>query len=254
MGPMEESELVPVEKYEGEDLSFMTRTAYARLRELSREIDFVPTTTRIYEQYERIHGLTGDIRIRYAIVSNGGRVLVDGRTDAQWDGMIRQAVRSGAASGEEAKALFDRLADASWVLKERYCDELFYAVVVNREEIPGGWMEELAGELARMGWNCSLQGRKVYLVPDPVSKGAAVRYVKELAGASFVFAAGDSLLDESMLRVADEAMAPGHGELFRNYAGKDERGIRFAGRSGILASEDILEAAANCRKEAGHTR
>ncbi len=256
MGSVEESELVPVEKYEGDDLSFMTRTAYSRLRELSREIDFVPTTTRIYEQYERIHGLTDGIRIRYAIVSNGGRVLVDGRTDAGWDGMIREAVRSGAAPGAEAKALFDRMAGDGWVLKERYCDGLFYAIVVDRERIPRGWMEELAGELAAMGWNCSLQGRKVYLVPDPVSKGAAVRYVKELAGASFVFAAGDSLLDESMLRIADAAMAPGHGELFRNYGGAGGSGsgsIRFAGRSGILASEDILNAAANGRLETRHT-
>ncbi|QTH41168.1 hydrolase [Cohnella sp. LGH] len=248
MGPVEESELVPVEKYEGEDLSYMTRTAYMRLRELSREIDFVPTTTRIYEQYARIHGLADGISIRYAIVSNGGRVLIDGRTDEQWDGLIREAVRAGAASGDEAMALFRRLADASWVLKERYCDELFHAVVVERDRIPHGWMDELASELSGMGWNCSLQGRKVYLVPDPVSKGAAVRYVKELTGASFVFAAGDSLLDESMLRVADEAMAPGHGELFRSYGSGNDGAIRFSRRSGIMAAEEILNAAAACNK------
>ncbi|MFB9276563.1 hydrolase [Cohnella cellulosilytica] len=253
MGPVGESELVPVEKYEGEDLSFMTRAAYSRLRELSLELDFVPTTTRIYEQYERIHGLTDGIRVRYAIVSNGGRVLVDGRTDAGWDGMIREAVRLTAAPGEEAKALFDRLADPRWVLKERYCDGLFYAVVVDRDGVPDGWMEELTGELAGLGWNCSLQGRKMYLVPDPVSKGAAVRYVKELAGASFVFAAGDSLLDESMLRIADAAMAPAHGELFRMYGGENGGSIGFARRSGIGASEEILDAAAKCRREARHT-
>jgi len=253
MGPIDETELLPVEKYDGDDLSFMTRNAHLRLRELSGEIDFVPTTTRIVEQYERIHGLSDGIRIRYAIVSNGGRVLIDGRTDPEWDGMIREAVRSGAAPGTEAKELFDRLSDPNWVLKERYCDELFYAFVVKREVIPDGWMDRLATELAGLGWNCSLQGRKIYLVPDPVSKGAAVRYVKGLAGASSVFAAGDSLLDESMLKVADEAMAPGHGELFRKYGGEDGP-IRFSDRSGIRASEDILEAVAKCRKGAGIAR
>ncbi|MFC4598480.1 HAD family hydrolase [Cohnella hongkongensis] len=253
MGAVGENELVPVEKYEGEDLSYMTRSAYAQLRELSREIDFVPATTRIPEQYERIHGLAGGIRIRYAVVSNGGRVLVDGRTDPQWDGIVREAVRSGAATGEEAKRLFDRLADPRWVLKERYCDGLFYAVVVKREEVPDGWMDRLASELAVCGWNCSLQGRKVYLVPDPVSKGSAVSYVKELAGASTLFAAGDSLLDESMLRIADEAMAPGHGELFLKYGGKGGS-LRFTDHSGIRASEEILEAAANCSRGEGTTR
>jgi trehalose-6-phosphatase len=104
-------------------------------------------------------------------------------------------------------------------------------------------MLELEAVLQGHGWNCSLQGRKIYLVPDHVTKGAAVRYVKELSGAQSVFAAGDSLLDESMLLVADEAMAPNHGELYRKYGSHDR--IRFTERSGIRASEDILDALMN---------
>jgi hypothetical protein len=46
-----------------------------------------------------------------------------------------------------------------------------------------------------------------------------------------------------MLTIADEAMAPNHGELFRKY-GKHDR-IRFTERSGIRASEEILESLSN---------
>jgi len=125
------------------------------------------------------------------------------------------------------------------VLKESYSDELFYSIVVNRELMPQGMMLELESQLQELGWNCSMQGRKIYLVPNPVSKASAVQYVKDLAGARSVFAAGDSLLDEGMLMMAETAMAPNHGELYRKYGTHDR--IRFTERSGIGASEEILE-------------
>lgn len=243
MGEIDEDELIPVEKYEGADLSFMTRSALDLLRQVGDRLYFVPTTTRIVEQYDRIHGLSERFRCRFAIVSNGGRVLVDGKPDGEWDAFIREEIRMKSASRAEAKERFDRLADPAWIVKDRLCDDLFYSIVVHRDAIPAGWMEELASGLDERGWSCSLQGRKIYLVPNPVNKGAAVAYVKELAGAREVFAAGDSLLDESMLLIADEAMAPAHGELFRKYGGRHGL-IRFARRSGIRASEDILQALA----------
>jgi len=244
MGEIGEEELVPVERDNGEIRSFMTREAYRLLRELDGRVLFVPTTTRIFRQYDRVFGLAEAVGYRYAIVSNGGRVLVDGVADAEWDERVRGDVRRESASSEEVKALFDGLARSEWILKESYCDDLFYSIIVRRDEIPDGWMGELAGSLDGLGWNASLQGRKIYLVPNSVSKGSAVRYVAELAGDKEICAAGDSLLDESMLLGAGLAMAPAHGELFRKYGGSHDR-IRFAGRSGIRAAEDILEAVTN---------
>lgn len=239
MGPVEPAvELVPVEAYDGDHRSFMTRTAYRELQALSERLHFVPTTTRVYEQYKRIFGLVEDIPSRYAIVSNGGKVLVDGLPDQEWEARVRQAVRENCAPALEIKQVFDRLVTQQWIIKDRYCDELFYSVIVDRAALPSGLMEELGSLSQSLGWNCSLQGRKIYLVPVPVSKGSAVRYVKELAGASYVFAAGDSLLDESMVDVADEFVAPRHGELYRKYGGPDR--IRFTECTGIRASEEVV--------------
>lgn len=245
MGPIEEDELVPVETYDGDYRSFMTRTANLYLQRLSQSILFVPTTTRIYEQYNRIFGLTEAYSIpsRYAIVSNGGKVLVDGKPDADWEHRVRQAVLAKCAPHPEVKAIFDRLVSEDWVLKDRYCDDLFYSVIVRRDLLPAELMEELESRLQGLGWSSSLQGRKIYLVPDHVSKGSAVRYVKELSGSSFVFAAGDSLLDESMLELADEAMAPNHGELYRKYG--VHKHIGFTENSGIRASDEILARLTN---------
>ena len=95
--------------------------------------------------------------------------------------------------------------------------------------------------LSTLGWNTSIQGRKIYLVPNAINKGAALQFVQELSGASHSVAAGDSLLDESLLLAANYSMAPSHGELFRRNTTSDH--YEFTKASGILASEEILENA-----------
>jgi hydroxymethylpyrimidine pyrophosphatase-like HAD family hydrolase len=100
-------------------------------------------------------------------------------------------------------------------------------------------VDEMRKQLAPLGWSCSLQGRKIYLVPEKVSKGAAIEYVKEKLGSNYVFAAGDSLLDESLLLAADYAIAPCHGELGRTYATHPH--FHFTNSRGALASEELLD-------------
>lgn len=240
---VDSEELVPVENYDGKEHSFVTRGVAANLRHLSERMYFVPATTRTLEQYRRVHGISEGLRPRYAVVSNGGKVLKDGVPDADWESRVRIALQDRCAPGDEVAERFNGLATGGLVLRGNYCDDLFHAFIVDRERLAEGFMAELETVMRGFGWNVSLQGRKLYLVPDPVSKGSAVRYVKELAGASFVFAAGDSLLDESMLAVAEEAMAPCHGELYRKY-GKHEH-IRFTASSGIRASEEIMNKLLN---------
>ncbi|RKP48833.1 hydrolase [Cohnella endophytica] len=240
MGTIDPAALVPVEIYDGKEHSFVTRDVYASLRMLGERMLFVPATTRTHEQYRRVHGISEGLSPRYAIVSNGGKVLKDGMPDADWEREVRTALRDGCAPGDEVSERFIGLANEGLALRASYCDELFYAYVLDMERLEEGFMTELETMLQGLGWSSSLQGRKLYLVPDPVSKGAAVRYVKELAGSSIVFAAGDSLLDECMLAVADQAMAPCHGELYRKYGSHGH--IRFTESSGIRASEEIINA------------
>ena len=59
----------------------------------------------------------------------------------------------------------------------------------------------------------SLQGRKVYAVPEPLTKSAAAREVLRRCGGGMLLAAGDSLLDADLLEAADAAIRPAHGEL-----------------------------------------
>jgi hypothetical protein len=84
----------------------------------------------------------------------------------------------------------------------------------------------------------SLQGRKIYAVPVPLTKSAALHEVARRTGAELTLAAGDSLLDADLLLAADQSWRPGHGELADvNWSAP---GVRMLPERGVLAGERIL--------------
>ncbi|CAH1200454.1 hypothetical protein PAECIP111893_01384 [Paenibacillus plantiphilus] len=238
-GNVPAEEMEPVELYEGRHISFMTKRAIEKLQQLVTLTQFIPVTTRTPEQYHRVFGITDTFRPLYAIVSNGGTILENGQPDQEWNSIVRQAVKTHCAEQAEIFSLFDAIAAPHWVKSSRLCDELFYSIVVEREQLPIDAIEELKKQIAPLGWSYSLQGRKIYLVPEKVSKGAAIQYVKEKLQSGYVFAAGDSLLDESLLLAADYAIAPAHGELGRLKDANPH--ISFTKLTGASASEELLD-------------
>ncbi|NHN29460.1 HAD family hydrolase [Paenibacillus agricola] len=235
--PLEQT--VPIELYENRYISFMTQHAINLLGEVAAKMAFIPVTTRTVVQYERIFVFKDTVKPKYAITSNGGTILVNGQIDLEWKQAVTAAVAGTSAPAEEIKSYFDEIASEEWVLTEKYADDLFYSLVVVRDNIPQPELEDFRVKIAGLGWNLSIQGRKIYLVPAALSKGAAMLHLKERLGASFVVAAGDSLLDESLLMAADEAIAPRHGELFKHYPVHPH--ISYTQLPGIIASVEILE-------------
>lgn len=236
MPDAEAPRLLCVETYQHQPLSYMTETAATLLSELARTSFFVPTTTRTREQYARIR-LPGSAP-RYAICANGGHVLVDGVSDPRWQRTVRSALSEESAPLDVVRRHLLSCAHPDWMLKERVAEGLFVYLVVDRDRLPAGWTEELSDWAAAHGWTVSLQGRKVYAVPRPLTKSAALREVAERTGAGLTLAAGDSLLDADLLEAADLAWRPGHGEL----AQQDWHAPRVTplAASGVLAGEEIL--------------
>ncbi|RVU26380.1 HAD family hydrolase [Streptomyces antnestii] len=203
--------LLCVEVYGGKPLSYVTETAAGLLDDLGRATVLVPTTTRTREQYGRIH-LPGPAA-RYAICANGGHLLVDGVSDPDWRAAVGERLAAQCAPLDEVRAHLVRTADPAWLLKERVAEDLFAYLVVERSLLPEEWVKELAVWAESRGWTVSLQGRKIYAVPKPLTKSAAMREVARRTGADLTLAAGDSLLDADLLLAADRAWRPGHGEL-----------------------------------------
>ncbi|MFF5478027.1 HAD family hydrolase [Streptomyces sp. NPDC012935] len=228
--------LLCVEVHESKPLSYMTETAAQLLTDLGDAAVFVPTTTRTRKQYERIN-LPGPAP-KYAICANGGHLLVDGVSDPDWNAQVTARLGEQCAPLAEVQDHLMASASPAWVRKHRIAEDLFAYLVVERELLPEEWVKELAVWAENRGWTVSLQGRKLYAVPKPLTKSAAMREVARRTGAELTLAAGDSLLDADLLLAADKGWRPGHGEL----ADTDftAPAISALPERGVLAGERIL--------------
>ncbi|MET7638672.1 HAD family hydrolase [Streptomyces sp. NPDC005438] len=231
--------LLCVEVYQGRPLSYLTEEAARLLEPLARQAWFVPCTTRTREQYARVR-LPGPTP-RFAICANGGHLLVDGVTDPDWHRRVRRTLDGGCAPLAEVRERLRRTADPDWLLKERVAEDLFAYLVVDRERLPEGWVKELALWAEPLGWTVSLQGRKVYAVPRPLTKSAALAEVARRTGADTLLAAGDSLLDADLLLAAHHGWRPGHGELAT--VGWSADHVTALETVGVRAGEEILRRA-----------
>jgi hypothetical protein len=228
--------LLCVEVHESKPLSYMTETAAQLLTDLGDTALFMPTTTRTRKQYQRIN-LPGPPP-KYAICANGGHLLVDGVSDLDWHRRVTARLAEECAPLAEVSEHLMTAADPVWVRKHRLAEDLFAYLVVERELLPEDWVKELAVWAENRGWTVSLQGRKIYAVPKPLTKSAAVYEVARRTGADLTLAAGDSLLDADLLLAADQGWRPGHGEL--DDAGWTAPAISALPERGVLAGERIL--------------
>ncbi|WP_055489836.1 hypothetical protein [Streptomyces sp. TP-A0356] len=238
--------LLCVEVHESRPLSYMTETAAALLTDLGDRAVFVPTTTRTRKQYQRIN-LPGPAPA-YAICANGGHLLVDGVPDADWHAGVLARLADECAPLAEVREHLAATADPAWVRKHRVADDLFAYLVVERELLPEEWVKELGAWAESRGWTVSLQGRKIYAVPQPLTKSAAVREIARRTGAALTLAAGDSLLDADLLLAADRGWRPGHGELADTEW--TAPGISALPERGVMAGERILREFLEAAREA----
>ncbi|MGO3325583.1 HAD family hydrolase [Gordonia sp. (in: high G+C Gram-positive bacteria)] len=234
---------VCVEIYNDAPLSFMTAPAVDALTALAAHTNVVPVTTRTRAQFERISLPGGPFR--YAVVSNGGRILCDGDDDALWRARLHERVSERSAPLADLHAdLLSRI-DDSWVQSTRIADDLFVYLVVDPDRQPPDFVPSWREWCAPRGWTVSQQGRKIYAMPVAVTKSSAIaevrrRLVEEgvLPTDAPVLAAGDGRLDADLLEFADHAIRPRHGEL--HDAGWTIPGLKVTRVAGAAAAEEIL--------------
>jgi len=222
--------LTVVELIDGAESAFAPRELAADLAALAADIALVPTTTRSLAQLKRVT-LFDDVPHRFEIAANGGVILEHGSPDIEWSAHIAGAVRGAGVSVRRVRDLVAGLVPGSVV---RIVDDVFVYLVSPAEE-EAEEAAALLGPLADdLGWRCSRQGRKVYLVPAAVEKAVAVSEVARRLGTRIVLAAGDAELDRRMLGEADHAVVPAHADVVR------PPGVHATASSGPLASSEIV--------------
>ncbi|MBN9112802.1 MAG: HAD family hydrolase [Pseudonocardia sp.] len=227
--------LLCVETYRAAPLSYMTERAAAMFLRLREAATVVPTTTRTVAQLARVR-LPGP-PAPFAVAANGGHLLIDGMPDPDWAERVRGRL-AGVAPIDEVRAHLDAVS-GPFVRTLRDADAMFVYAVVDRDALPAGWVDDLAGWCAPRGWRVSLQGRKVYAVPLPLTKAAAAEEVRARCGGGTLFAAGDSLLDTDLLEAADVAIRPAHGELADT--GWRRPHLTVTAARGVAAGEELVE-------------
>ncbi|WP_330185604.1 HAD family hydrolase [Nocardia sp. NBC_01503] len=243
-GTVPDLSTVCVEHLDGEPLSYMTARAADRLKALAEVAAVIPTTTRTIEQFNRIQ-LPG-APWRYAVTTNGGNILDNGHPDTRWREALDRDVRASSASLAEISAELHSRTDDSFVLKYRVADELFCYLVVDLAALPADFLAEWDAWCRPRGWSASQQGRKIYTMPNAVCKSRTVAEVRhrleysgDLDGSARLLAAGDGALDAEMLRAADLAIRPRHGEL--EELAWAHPNLTVTATSGIRAGEEILD-------------
>ncbi len=189
------------EIYQGREISFITDKTQELLNRIAKKILVVPTTTRTKEQYERIDLGIGNIP--YALVCNGGILLVDGVEDDEW---YKESLSLISPSSGQLKLALELLeVDENRSFEVRNIEDLF---VFTKSDEPDKTMKRLTEKLDTSLVDVMNNGVKIYVVPKALSKGNAVMRLKKRLAADNLFAAGDSEFDISMLQCADISIAP----------------------------------------------
>lgn len=237
-----------VEIYQGREISFMTARSAELLRQVRNRAVFVPTTTRTVEQYQRIQ--LGEEPPEYALVCNGGILLVHGEREGEWYEESRELVAGCRKDLHFVEELLRADKDVDFEIRD--IEGLF---VFTKSAEPEQTVLRLRGYLEGSLLDVFSNGRKVYAVPKALSKGEAVRRFRRRLqaggsrlgnpvvtagdaglGSLTVIAAGDSRFDISMLEEADVALA----EQSLKLDGIQGEHVVYLGEGGFF-SDEVLE-------------
>jgi len=192
-----------VEHYNGREQSFMSPYAVRLFKHLleNENIFFLPVTTRSIEQYKRIN-LPDKQKIKHALVSNGGILLEHDNVNQIWKAENDNKIKPYK---DEFLNVYEMFKDYKNITSTRIVDERFVFWAFENAEQAADFRDAVGG---KTGLKVELQGRKVYALPEFLTKGRSVAEYMKKYDFSYLVSAGDSGVDLSMLETADTAIVP----------------------------------------------
>ena len=207
-----------VEIIDGKQHGYMPPEVYNGLCALSKQVEFIPVTTRSQAQYERIKWAEG-VQINYALTANGARLLVNGTADEAWEKVYDEIYKS--FNGEIA-ALYARIA-VETAYSVKIVDNRYIQVNCKTAEAAQKLICDF-GQNSNLA--CVASGKKAYFYPQTADKGEAARLIKARLKGKITIAAGDSDADVNMLVHADYAVA--HARL-KKYFSENSNVVFYGG-------------------------
>ncbi|HET9052346.1 MAG TPA: sucrose-6-phosphate hydrolase [Candidatus Dormibacteraeota bacterium] len=223
----------PVEELAGAVVSVMTAAAVELYAALCERATVVPATTRSVEQLRRVRL---PVPARWAVAANGGVVLAGGTPDAAWTAERRHAVDAGALAHAE-RLLRDASESTGGAIARVTPRDGLYLSAVLTGAVPAEVLSDVHARLRGAGWQLVGTGRKLYALPPGLDKAVAVSWIARRCDEPVGVAAGDSVLDAGMLRLAALAICPRGAEVLQSLDGLP---VWVTPRTGPEAGEDVL--------------
>lgn len=245
-----------VEIYKEEPISYITEEAIRLLKEVNRALHLIPVTTRNLEQYKRITLFSEFIEPEIYIVNNGGTIFYKNQEDLEWSQRVIRKIEQLSISYDQVLQGFLQVYKGP-VERHKKSDDLIWLVLGDKDHIHWESIQVYKEQIAALGWNLDVNGRKIYLYPSFIRKWEALSYVRQKYYNEPMLCAGDSLFDLEMMQKADDGIMPCDAGL--NLSGFDEalkyetgsldkvpavcKPIKTTQKTGIRAAEDILSYA-----------
>ncbi|WP_312653123.1 HAD hydrolase family protein [Aminipila sp.] len=224
---------VLVECMGGKELSYMTTSAHNLLIDIASDKMFVPITTRSLAQYSRID-FGRDISIKYALVSNGGILLEEGKINEEWLAESRKIAKDAEEELEKGIQLLKN--DPNVYFEVKKADDLF---IFTKSNDSYKTIEQLKLSLNTEKVYIDKNGVKVYIFPKILDKGSSIQRLRNYISGDYTFiSAGDSKFDIPMIEKADIGICPKELEEVNN--------VRIKKFSKLTFTEDMLKYVKEC--------
>ena len=183
----------PIEIYNGRQISFIEKDTLNVLENAISNAEFIPITSRTKAQYRRIE-IFKEKCPQYALLDNGGILLINGEEDPIWYEETRKLLNNSLEQLNDIATWATQYADV------KIQDEIVVFIKTaddrRREEV-------IKGLNQYQGFYWFMHGEKLYVCPEELTKGTAIKRFKSRFPVERSIAAGDSKVDFSMMEFVD---------------------------------------------------
>ena len=195
-------EKVCVEVYRDNANSFMPVKSIELLKNISSSITFIPVTTRSKIGFSRIDFTVIGVP-KYALVCNGGMLLINGEVDPTWYNRSLEIIKQADQYLQKAMGILET--DPNRTLDVRKVENLF---VFTKSSNAIKTAEVLKAHLDTALVDITTHKDKIYIIPKAIDKGTGINRLREYISADTIISAGDTVFDIPMLEQADIGYYP----------------------------------------------
>jgi hydroxymethylpyrimidine pyrophosphatase-like HAD family hydrolase len=220
----------------------MTEDALALLDKLkSKEgLTIIPATTSALHQFKRVEPFQD---LPYAIVANGGTILIHGEKLPEWENKIRQIRKDRWQEYMFVEKLLKKY-EEYYTQEVTLVDDIFYFTKLeDNKERQQELLDKLEKDFKYTRWAFTLQGLKLYIMPKEVSKENALTFLKNYLNENYVVTAGDGKLDKNFLDLGDRRFVPEQSEVLGYVSNVDNYELVSHGMIGV---EEIFQKLLEC--------